>query len=370
VQIDHTPVDVIVVDERERLPIGRPWLTLAIDVASRVVLGFSVSLDPPSTVSVALALTHAALRKDLWLADRELQAPWPMYGLPECLHLDNAREFHSKALARGGQEYGIKIDFRPPGTPHYGGHVERLIGTTMGAVHLLPGTTFSNVAEKGEYDSAKTSALTLLELERWLALQITGIYHNSIHSALLKPPLAAWNQGTLGIKVREPIDANAFFIDFLPDERRLIRRDGIQLFKIFYWDNVLSPVAGRSNKPVVVKYDPRNLSRIYYQDGDGRYWTIPYRNLGATPISLWEHREAMKRLQAEGRKLVDERLLFDTVVEQRQLIQSAQKSTRLRRNEERRHQMQKTTTTTRTSDQLKDEPDYSDLLPYDVEEWS
>ena len=78
----------------------------------------------------------------------------------------------------------------------------------------------------------------------------------------------------------------------------------------------------------------------------------------------------MKRLQAEGRKLVDERLLFDTVVEQRQLIQSAQKSTRLRRNEERRHLMQKTTTTTRTSDQLKDEPDYSDLLPYDVEEWS
>jgi putative transposase len=48
VQIDHTPVDVIVVDERERLPIGRPWLTLAIDVASRVVLGFPYpSTRPP-----------------------------------------------------------------------------------------------------------------------------------------------------------------------------------------------------------------------------------------------------------------------------------------------------------------------------------
>jgi putative transposase len=49
----------------------------------------------------------------------------------------------------GAQEYGIRIDYRPPGTPHFGGHIERLIGTTMGAVHLLPGTTFSNVAEKG-----------------------------------------------------------------------------------------------------------------------------------------------------------------------------------------------------------------------------
>ena len=35
VQIDHTPVDVIVVDEAHGLPIGRPWLTLAIDVAIR-----------------------------------------------------------------------------------------------------------------------------------------------------------------------------------------------------------------------------------------------------------------------------------------------------------------------------------------------
>ena len=45
VQIDHTQVDVIVVDEGDRLPIGRPWLTLAVDVASRVVLGFSISLE-------------------------------------------------------------------------------------------------------------------------------------------------------------------------------------------------------------------------------------------------------------------------------------------------------------------------------------
>jgi len=36
-QMDHTPMDVIVVDNDRRLPIGRPWLTLAIDVASRMV---------------------------------------------------------------------------------------------------------------------------------------------------------------------------------------------------------------------------------------------------------------------------------------------------------------------------------------------
>jgi putative transposase len=58
-----------------------------------------------------------------------------------------------------------------------------------------PGTTFSNVAEKGDYPSEKTSALTLVELERWLALQIVGVYHQNVHSTILKPPAAAWIDG-------------------------------------------------------------------------------------------------------------------------------------------------------------------------------
>ena len=90
VQIDHTSVDVIVVDESDRLPLGRPCLTLAVDVATRVVLGFSVSLEAPSTVSVAQVLTHAVLPKDVWLADRELQVARAPPAPP---HLDGYQTF-------------------------------------------------------------------------------------------------------------------------------------------------------------------------------------------------------------------------------------------------------------------------------------
>jgi putative transposase len=115
-----------------------------------------------------------------WLADRELQTlEWPISGLPQALHVDNAREFHSEALVRGCQEYGIRLDHRPVGRPHFGGHIERLIGTMMGAVHLLPGTTFSDVKQKGCYPSEARAILTLSELERWLALQIAGVYQLS-----------------------------------------------------------------------------------------------------------------------------------------------------------------------------------------------
>lgn len=163
VQIDHTLVDVSVVDREHRLSIGRPWLTLAIDIATRAVVGFSVSLENPSALSVSLVLSHAVLSKNSWLADRELQnLDWPMGGLPRLIHVDNAKEFHSRAVLRGCQEYGISIEHRPRGQPHFGGHIERLIGTMMGAVHLIPGTTFSNANEKGSYDSEGRAVLSAL----------------------------------------------------------------------------------------------------------------------------------------------------------------------------------------------------------------
>jgi putative transposase len=58
------------VAENSRLPIGRPWLTLAIDIATRMVAGFYLSLDPPSVLAVAMVLSHSALSKDRYLRSR------------------------------------------------------------------------------------------------------------------------------------------------------------------------------------------------------------------------------------------------------------------------------------------------------------
>jgi len=55
-QIDHTPMDVIVVDEEHRQPIQRPLLTVVIDVYSRMVLGFAIYLEKPSAFTTGLAI--------------------------------------------------------------------------------------------------------------------------------------------------------------------------------------------------------------------------------------------------------------------------------------------------------------------------
>ena len=115
VQIDHTPIDLIVVDEVAREPIGRPYLTLAIDVFSRCVVGMVVTLEAPSATSVGLCLAHAVTDKRPWLERLGIEADWPMTGMPRAIHLDNASEFRSEALHRGCEQYGIARHYRAAG---------------------------------------------------------------------------------------------------------------------------------------------------------------------------------------------------------------------------------------------------------------
>jgi putative transposase len=123
----------------------------------------------------------------------------------------------------------------------------------MGAVHLLPGTTFSNVSERRSYDAEGRAALTLPELERWIALQIAGVYHLSEHSALGATPLTSWQNAVALSKqpIRYPANAEEFFLDFLPAVPRRIQKDGIHFHKLRYWDGVLSPWAGRLREPLL-----------------------------------------------------------------------------------------------------------------------
>jgi putative transposase len=120
-QIDHTPMDVIVVDEEHRLPIQRPSLTVVIDVYSRMVLGFAIYLEKPSAFTAGLAIAHAVLSKERWLADVGVQAEWPCWGKMRAIHCDNAKEFRGTVIGRACQDHDIAVEHRPPREPRYGG---------------------------------------------------------------------------------------------------------------------------------------------------------------------------------------------------------------------------------------------------------
>lgn len=340
VQIDHTVIDLIVVDEHDRQPVGRPYLTVAIDVFSRCLVGMVVTLEPPSAVSVGLCLAHACCDKRPWLESHRIEANWPMSGKPRQLYVDNAAEFKSEALKRGCEQHAIELTYRPLGRPHYGGIVERVIGTAMTMVHELPGTTFSGTAQRGSYNAEKMASLTLRELERWLILAVAG-YHGSVHSGLRQTPATRWSEGIAAASAAPSVVTNptAFLVDFLPVIRRTLTRTGFVIDHVQYFANALKPWIARREQlgKFIIRRDPRDISRVWVLDPDGHHYVeVPYRIMSHPAVTLWEHRRALERLRRDGRADVDERDLFRMISQRREISQSAQKTTRKTRRENER----------------------------------
>lgn len=321
VQIDHTPADVMAVEPDTLEVIGRPFITLAIDVRTRMYCGFYLTFDPPSAASVAACVAHAVMDKSDWLAARGLPSRWPVAGLCEVIHVDNGKEFHSRAFTRACEDYGIDVRYRPPATPHMGGHVERRIGHLSQELHLLPGTTFSNIKERGVYDPAGNACLTIAEIE-WLVASIILEHHASFHEGIGTSPNAKWTTDTEGKTFRMPADLRTFHRDFLPFEERTVQRDGVHLFNISYWHDALTPFLHDKRK-VTVHYDPANLSKVFIRGVSGEYLEVPYRNLRRPAISKWEHKAAMRALHRQGRAGVDEGMVFDMVLARRKLVEEA-----------------------------------------------
>lgn len=331
VQIDHTLVDLIVVDFHTRQSIGRPWVTVAIDVYSRCIVGFCLTLEPPSAVSVGLCLAHTVIDKRPWLERIKIEAEWAMSGKPKTIYVDNGKEFHSEALRRGCEVHGIKISYRPVRAPHYGGIVERVIGTLMKMVHELPGTTFSNISEKGQYDSEKRASLTLLELEQWFVSAIS-YYHSSLHSGLKETPAACWNRavnsGQVVFKISNP---KTFLVDFLPLVRRRIQRQGFVIDHIAYISPALKIWINEKDRDYefVIRRDPRDLSRIYVlHPKESHYLEVPYRTFSNPAVTLWEHQFAIKKLRKEGKKLIDEESIFKAIQAMREIAKNAVNKTK------------------------------------------
>ena len=277
-QIDHTPADLILVDDRYRRPIGRPWITLAIDVFSRMVAGFYVSLGAPGAMSVGLCLAHAMLPKELWLTNHAIQTPWPVWGKPAVVHADNAKEFRGRMLTRACENLSIDLHWRPVARPHFGGHIECLCGTLNEAIHGLPGTTFSNTKQLGAYRCEANAALTLSEFETWLAVQIVEVYHQQPHDGIGMAPVKRYEQGIFGTNEQPGIGVPERFLDearlrleLMPYEERTVQRYGIQLDDIGYYHEVLKPWVNSADptdpnrkRRFLIRRDPRDISVVYF----------------------------------------------------------------------------------------------------------
>jgi putative transposase len=323
VQIDSTPCDIRLVREEERTVIGRPNVTFAIDIYSRVILGFSVSLQSASTITVATCLSHACLPKQDWLAQRDLSAVhWPVWGKPRVLEYDQGPEHEAKGIQRGLRLHGITSKVRAKGHPGHHGTIERLIGTMMRRIHERRGTTFSSVNERGDAEPDRLACLSPPELEQIVALEIDH-YNHSTHDGVGDRPLdrylAYYRRPDIPDDQRVPqiLPADQLLLDFLPYEHRRLVRTGFRLFRVDYSARDLLPMWKRQNhEPIerVIVYDPRSLATVWVvDDAIGGYIAVPYR-VPRADMTLAESEAARRQLQALKAADRTETRLFETVL--------------------------------------------------------
>ena len=196
VEVDHTRMDLIVVDPATGITLGRPWLTLVIDHYSKCILGFNLSFDSPSHMTVARAL-KMALKPKVNINNRwpSIKGEWPMFGMMQNLVVDNGLEFHGMSLEDACLMMGINISYCPRKKGWWKATVERAIGTLNRSVSDgLPGRTFSSIKEKADYKAEQKAILPLEVLEEMIAKWIVDIYHETVHESLGKKPSSVWKE--------------------------------------------------------------------------------------------------------------------------------------------------------------------------------
>lgn len=270
VEIDSTPVNVLCLMPDGK--VSRPHLTVALDIATRSILGFSMVPTGASGVEhadlLARILRPRQCRPDApeWmrleaspvlphqqmvaLDERQRGALAVPYIAPESITTDRGKDYLGPTFVSACQHFGISVRQAPPQSPTYKGHVERLLGSIDTLwMQKQPGYVGNNPTHRGEV--SHDGLLTLRELadsfEQWWVRvwqnrPNDGLRDRDLPSRKFTPNqmYAAMFDASAGISV--PIDEHTY-IALMPVHRRVLQPGaGFKINSLTYWSDDLQPL--------------------------------------------------------------------------------------------------------------------------------
>jgi putative transposase len=290
--VDHKRMDVHVVDDTGRFVLGRPWLAVLIDVKSRMVLGFTLTFEDPSVLSV-MACIRMALRGEPALRSKYpgVRGDWVSFGVPRTVLADNAWENTGSSFQDACEDQGISIEWAPVRRPEYKGILERFFSTLdMQLVHKLPGavTAAPHVLAQKRIDPRHDANLTLAQLRTFIVRYIVDDYAFGWHEALNAAPLKVWQDrvDTDGIELAHDLASVDSAMGTLVRNRKLTR-EGVEFLGLHYRSDAVDglladllprePKASRAGTATVkIKYHPEDLSRIFvWNEARRAYVALP-----------------------------------------------------------------------------------------------
>src|ERR1035437_5707965 len=303
-EIDHTHLDLFVVDDKTSLPLGRPYVTACIDTYTRCILGIYVGFNPPSYQSVAACLKDCFLPKaNLREEYPKIVNEWAAHGVMRQLVVDGGQEFYSKSLEQICLSLGIEWCAEHRRAPGVTGKIERFFGTfNRGVAHGIPGTTFSNIFEKDDYDPSKHAVVKLSTLKWIVRKWIADVYHQETHRALQTTPARMWASSIRPEDIRLPDESTQLDAIMGRVYRRVLTHKGIEFEGLFYSSPEVNDlrIKGGSNLEVEIRVDESDIGSIYvvWPKTNSTY-RVPARNIDyASGISLWQQ-SIFKKWQRE-----------------------------------------------------------------------
>jgi putative transposase len=297
-QIDHTQLDLFVIDDDSHMPLGRPWLTICIDSHTRCILGIYIGFEPPSYLTVGKCLKHAFLPKtNLQEQFPDIRNTWDAHGVMEQLFVDNGLEFHSISLEKACFAFGVEIVYTPRKTPWFKGKIERFNRTINDDVsHGIAGTTFSNIFEKDDYDPAKHAVVTLSTLRLIIHKWIADYYHQKPHRSLdNQTPAVVWTSSVHPEDIA--LAHNPAEMDMLLGkavENKKVTHKGIEINNLLYNSPELMNLRRQYGDPLTVdiRVDEADIGHLYVILNDHQgYIEVPALDQDyAKGTTLWLHK--------------------------------------------------------------------------------
>lgn len=311
VEMDHTKLDLMVLDDAIGTLRGRPWLTLAVDVYTRMPVGFHLGFSDPCANSVVSCLLHA-IRPKTYVAERypDIKHTWDCYGVPETVVVDNGREFHSIDWEYACLQLGIQIQHTPRKSPWMKGTVERYFGQlNQGLIHSQPGTTFSNIAARGDYDPKKNGIITFSLLVELIHQWIIDVYARSEHRGIADLPGERWKAGVKEYPVRLPAKAADLDVVLWQTDTKTVNDYGIAVDQLIYNSEELCALCrvhgGRLR--TTVKIDPEEMGDILVLDpAKGAFFRVPAVSQGyARGLTRWQHKVILAEAKRNTKAKID-----------------------------------------------------------------
>jgi putative transposase len=305
VAIDHSLLPFYVLDNDYRLPVGRPWLTTAIDVYSQTVVGYYLTFEPPSYLSVMYCLLHSIRPKEYVRSMyKSVKNNWTSYGLMENLKADNGSDLQGNSLEDACKELIINLDFAPVKMPWYKGIIERFFGSIKKQFRgSIPGQC-SKLLDKNDYDPKEQAVVTLNELQEIIHIFIIDIHNQGSHSQLKRPRASVWNHAIQSYPISLPSSDDSLKVMLGDVEERVISNKGIEFYYLFYNSNPLQLLRSayekednrkrdriKGKEKAKIKYNRNDLSVMHIFDLKTRkYLAVPANNQEYTHnLSLSQH---------------------------------------------------------------------------------